>query len=119
MAPIDCCLSLTIFHMECLPLFIAFCNHSGSIRVPQHFRLCWVYKGLHWVVTLSTVRPLKEWCAKRKLCSVGTERPGAVRSVVYRASMVVLGATLMSLTSLKSVKDTVSSEFFFTKTYNL
>ena len=40
----------------------------------------------------TTVQPLNHQLEKGKYCSVGTERPGAVRSVLYRAAMVVLGA---------------------------
>ena len=42
------------------------------------------------------MRPLKEWSVKGKECTVSTERPGAVRSVVYREAMVVLGAEVVT-----------------------
>ena len=41
---------------------------------------------------VTTVGPGELCCLKGKEYSVGTERPGAVRSVLYRAAMVVSGA---------------------------
>ena len=54
---------------------------------------------------VTTVRTLDEGCSIRNLCSVGTERPGATRSVLYRAPMVVLGAIIYSLKSFDYCND--------------
>ena len=40
---------------------------------------------------VTTVRIVYGGCLIRNVCTVGTERPGAVRSVLYREAMVVLG----------------------------
>ena len=92
---------------------------------PLNLRLCTVRYGCAVILTnqktpiyssitteqpVTTERIVHGGCLIRNLCSVATERLGAVRSVLYREAMVVLGEVEVSLE--KNFKMSVTSHTF-------